>query len=459
MKSRISHGLKAIPVLIAVLLTLLTGCKNSDPAALPIGMFDSGTGGLTVLEQFLAMDSFNNTTGEENPDGLPDFEGENFVYFADQANMPYGVYSSKNKTDYLKELIINDAKFLTTGKNSSKVVVIACNTATAYGLKDVEEMLFKSGKGVRVIGVIDAGVDGALSTITQADKVSEESIAVGVMATVGTIASGGYENTIQRLAKERGFKGEMKVVNQGGLGFAEAIDSETDYISKEATEIRDNYRGPRYGDSTGIDPQLMDIYNFDTSGNSLLVKKDETGKITDIQLNSTGNYARFHMVSLIEKHRKTNPGVKLKSIILGCTHYPYLIDTIMKVEQELRAKEIKGEFPYKAAMDSAIKYIDPAVNTAKETYRLLMAMNLLKKGKDVTKVSPFISVPAKNIDSKHLDNRGNFTFEFKYGREIGSGISTVDVVPFSKSNINQENIKRIGERLPLSYSLIKSNLE
>ncbi len=459
MKSRFSLKVKGFPVLVAVVLSLLTGCKNSDQGALPIGMFDSGTGGLTVLEQFLAMDSFNNKTGEENPDGLPDFAGENFVYLADQANMPYGVYSSRNKTDYLKELIINDAKFLTTGENSSKIVVIACNTATAYGLKDVEEMLLKNGKGVKVIGVIDAGVDGALSSISESEKVSGESFAIGVMATVGTIASGGYENTIHRLSKERGFNGELKVVNQGGLGFAEAIDSEIDYISKEATETRENYRGPRYGDSTGIDPQLMDLYKFDTSGNSLLFKKDKAGKITDIQLNSTGNYARFHMVSLLEKHRRSNPGVKLKSIILGCTHYPYLIDTIMKVEQELRAKEINGEYPYKAAMDSVVNYIDPAVNTAKETYRLLLALNLLKKGKEVTKVSPFISVPAKNVDSKNLDKNGNFTFEFKYGRETGSDIPTVDVVPFSKSNINQENIKRIGERLPRSYSLIKSNLE
>ncbi|MHC1778909.1 MAG: glutamate racemase [Bacteroidales bacterium] len=459
MKSRFSLKVNGILVLIAVLLTVLTGCKSSDRRTLPIGMFDSGTGGLTVLEQFLAMDSFNNKTGEENPDGIPDFGGENFTYLADQANMPYGVYSSKNKTDFLKELIINDAKFLTTGKNSSKIVVIACNTATAYGFKDVEEMLLKSGKGVKVIGVINAGVDGALSTIPFSNGVSEERFAIGVMATVGTIASGGYENTIQRLSKERGFKGELKVVNQGGLGFAEAIDSEIDYISKEATGTRENYRGPRYGDSTGIDPLLMDLYNFDTSGNSLLVKRDNEGKITDVQLNSTGNYARFHMVSLLEKHRRSNPGVKLKSIILGCTHYPYLIDTIIKVEKELKAKEINGEYPYKAAMDSVVKYIDPAVNTAKETFRLLLAMNLLKNGETESKVSPFISVPAKNIEGKNLDKNGNFTFEFKYGRELGSGISTVDVVPFSKSNINQENIKRIGERLPLSYSLIKTNLE
>ncbi len=351
MKDRLSLRFAKHTLLLVAIFYLSTGCKEQNLKNLPLGMFDSGTGGLTVLEQFLAMDSFNNETGEERPDGKADFSGEDFIYLADQANMPYGVYSSRNKTDFLKELIVKDAQFLTSGKNSSKIVVIACNTATAYGLEDVEDLFEKSDNGVKVVGVIDAGVDGALSTISPADKKSDESFAIGVMATVGTISSGGYENTINRLSKERGYKSDIRVVNQGGLGFAEAIDSEIDYISKEATETRDNYRGPRYGDSTGIDPLLMDLYNFDTSGNSLLVKKDKAGKITDIPLNSTGNYARFHMVSLIEKHRKSNPGVKLKSIILGCTHYPYLIDTIQKVEDELRRVLIKGEATYDAIME------------------------------------------------------------------------------------------------------------
>jgi hypothetical protein len=163
-----------------------------DLISLPIGMFDSGTGGLTVLEQFLAMDSFNNKTGEESPDGVPDFDGEEFIYLADQANMPYGVYSSQNKRDYLRELIIKDALFLTTGSHRTKVVVIACNTATAFGLEDVSRMLQLSSTGVKAIGVIDAGVEGAMSKISP----NQESFAVGVLATVGTIASGGYENQI-----------------------------------------------------------------------------------------------------------------------------------------------------------------------------------------------------------------------------------------------------------------------
>lgn len=63
---------------------------DDSPSALPIGVFDSGIGGLTVLEAILRLDAFNNDTLQPGADGRPDFAGERFIYFGDQANMPYG---------------------------------------------------------------------------------------------------------------------------------------------------------------------------------------------------------------------------------------------------------------------------------------------------------------------------------------------------------------------------------
>ena len=83
-----------------------------ERAALPIGVFDSGIGGLTVLEALLTADAFDNETLKPGPDGKPDFEDERFIYLGDQANMPYGNYSKEGKTDYLRELILKDATFL-----------------------------------------------------------------------------------------------------------------------------------------------------------------------------------------------------------------------------------------------------------------------------------------------------------------------------------------------------------
>src|SRR5687768_12730338 len=60
---------------------------KGDGSGLPSGVFDSGIGGLTVLEAILKVDAFNNETLRPGADGKPDFAGERFIYLGDQANM------------------------------------------------------------------------------------------------------------------------------------------------------------------------------------------------------------------------------------------------------------------------------------------------------------------------------------------------------------------------------------
>ena len=71
---------------------------------LPIGVFDSRTGGLTILQAILTLDAFNNKTGEPGGDGILDFSNEAFQYLVDWANMPYGNYAVANKAkkEYIK---------------------------------------------------------------------------------------------------------------------------------------------------------------------------------------------------------------------------------------------------------------------------------------------------------------------------------------------------------------------
>ena len=83
-----------------------------DLSSLPIGVFDSGIGGLTVLEAILTLDDFHNDDLKPGPDGRPDFANERFVYLGDQANMPYGNYAQAGRADFLRELILKDAIFL-----------------------------------------------------------------------------------------------------------------------------------------------------------------------------------------------------------------------------------------------------------------------------------------------------------------------------------------------------------
>ena len=93
--------------------------------------------------------------------------------------MPYGNYDAEGKSDYLRELVIKDALFLLDDnyyetqydresdgiKPRVKIIVIACNTATAYGLKDITSLLEQSNTGVKVIGVINAGVKATLDQL------------------------------------------------------------------------------------------------------------------------------------------------------------------------------------------------------------------------------------------------------------------------------------------------------
>lgn len=146
---------------------------------LPVGIFDSGTGGLTVLDAILNSDNFNNKTHKKKKDGNIDFMAESFIYLGDKANMPYGEYPGNHKTRLLKEHVFKDVQFILGNKYYAsqtaekyqidkppvKAIVIACNTATAYGKNDVEKFLKEAGLNLKVIGVIGAGVRGALEDI------------------------------------------------------------------------------------------------------------------------------------------------------------------------------------------------------------------------------------------------------------------------------------------------------
>ncbi|MCW5208945.1 hypothetical protein VU10_01830, partial [Desulfobulbus sp. US1] len=83
---------------------------------LPIGIFDSGTGGLTVFNSIINLDEFSNTHHGYGGDHANDFEREKFIYLGDLANMPYGNYHKENKDTLLEEHIIKDVQFLLSNK-------------------------------------------------------------------------------------------------------------------------------------------------------------------------------------------------------------------------------------------------------------------------------------------------------------------------------------------------------
>jgi len=129
----------------------------------PIGVFDSGLGGLTVVRELRRC--------------LP---GESILYFGDTARVPYGTRSPVTVRRYAREA----AAFLL--ERGIKLLVVACNTATAHACEELTRLL-----SIPVVGVIEPGARAAArATITQR---------VGVIGTTGTISSGAYDLLLRKL--------------------------------------------------------------------------------------------------------------------------------------------------------------------------------------------------------------------------------------------------------------------
>lgn len=434
---------------------------------LPIGVFDSGTGGLTVLEAILQLDAFNNKTGLPGADGIKDFDKEFFQYLADQANMPYGNYAAANKTAFLKEQVVKNLQFLlqqnfsvysnqqftnsSTTKPTVKMMVVACNTATAYALDDLQNFVQTLPKPIPVIGVINAGAKAALLH-QQTYKGS-----FGVFATVGTVASNGYPKALQAMAKQKGMD-TLSIISQGGLGLAESIDRDLDFYSDTAYAIRSNYRGPSLNNSQfKIDTSLLNTYNFNKEQNKLLCEYDGD-QCLNMQLNDPENYTRYHLVSLLQKMKQQSNVLPLNTLILGCTHYPYMKAVIKKVLNELYHHQTNTIYTYRSVLSEKVELIDPAIETAKEAYVALRNLGLENQDASQMTSSFFICVPNTQLKEIELQSDGWFTYNYKYGRKEGEHKPYVQTIPFDTRFIAPATYGRFKATLPAVYKLLQKQL-
>lgn len=129
----------------------------------PIGVFDSGVGGLTVAKEIMRQ--------------LP---GEDLVYFGDTARVPYGSKSKKTVLKYSRQIV----RFLCT--KGVKAIVVACNTASALALDEIAAEI-----DIPIIGVVKPGAKMAAESTKTGN--------VGVIGTESTIKSGIYNDYIREL--------------------------------------------------------------------------------------------------------------------------------------------------------------------------------------------------------------------------------------------------------------------
>jgi glutamate racemase len=161
----------------------------------PIGVFDSGLGGLTVLRAMIDL--------------LPD---ERIVYFGDTGRFPYGPKPADEVLAHALEitdvLLARDVKLL----------VVACNSAAAAALDVLRDRL-----DIPVIGVIEPGLRAA-ARATRSGR-------VGVIGTVGTIASGAYQRLADAVATERGAPLDLTCAAcPGFVEFVESGDVDSDQV-------------------------------------------------------------------------------------------------------------------------------------------------------------------------------------------------------------------------------------
>ncbi len=161
----------------------------------PIGLVDSGIGGLTVVK--------------ESQKQLPN---EQLIYIGDTARMPYGPRSEKEVIDYTFQM----AHYLVNEQNI-KMLVIACNTATARALSQLREQLC-----IPVIGVIQPGAEAAVS-ISQNKK-------IGLIATQGTVESQVYNE------KMLAIDNNVQITSQAEPEFVTLVENNL-YQSDEACEV------------------------------------------------------------------------------------------------------------------------------------------------------------------------------------------------------------------------------
>lgn len=142
---------------------------EKTPLPSPIGVFDSGFGGLHILRSITKS--------------LPEYD---FIYLGDTARTPYGTRSK----DVIYEFTLQCIKFLF--RQGCKLVIVACNTASSDALRRIQqELLVGPNRNKRVLGVLIPAAESAVE-MTRNDR-------VGIIATEGTVASGSFKREIGKL--------------------------------------------------------------------------------------------------------------------------------------------------------------------------------------------------------------------------------------------------------------------
>jgi glutamate racemase len=243
----------------------------------PIGVFDSGYGGLTVLRELIVK--------------LPEYD---YLYLGDNARAPYGSRSFETVFQYTKQCV---DWFFTQG---CTLVVLACNTASAKALRTIQQThLAKFHPGKRVLGVIRPTTE----IIGQQSATKH----IGILATNGTVQSGSYPTEIQK------FYPEAKVYQQACPMWVPLVEND-EYNSKGADYFIKNDTSKLLNQSNKIDTIILACTHY-----PLLIKKIKNVLPGGINIISQGEIVAASLEDYLKRHTDIESALTRNATITLCT--------------------------------------------------------------------------------------------------------------------------------------------
>jgi len=230
----------------------------NDLKQAPVGVFDSGVGGLTVAREIMRQ--------------LPD---ERIVYFGDTARVPYGSKSKENILKYSRQIV----KFLKS--KGVKAIVVACNTASALALDEIKDEI-----DIPIIGVVKPGARTAVR--------STKNKRIGVIATDATIKSELYTEFIHELDSDITVVGQacplfVPLVEEGMLHDEVTDEMAKRYLAGLKTENIDTLINPAYETAMRL-KELLEDKNLKFDGK---LNMDENEKYEFYVSDAGGKFRTF----------------------------------------------------------------------------------------------------------------------------------------------------------------------
>ena len=311
---------------------MLPACGKDMNQNVAVGVFDSGVGGLSVLREL--------------EKAVPEAR---FVYYADTVHCPYGEKSTEyvlGRSREITEILI---------RKGVRVIVIACNTATSAAIATLRRE-YGTAPSARVLELTDGRLDhipfiGMEPAVKPAALATRTGV-VGVLATAGTLRGSKYIDM-----KDRWSDG-IEIVESVGRGFVELV---------EGSGLADRYKKGCLFLSSAEECSGNAAMGETLAGNGL-----QTGEKTEVKP-VTAAWDERLAEDIVRKSLAPLVEAGADTIVLGCTHYPFLLPVLENVAEELLA-----EHPLTGLDGSEverIRFIDPAPAVA---HRLIDILDRMK---------------------------------------------------------------------------------